>query len=366
MWYKLTPFFLTLLLCMPSQASSVSSTLLISSEFSNNEMLVITGTIVDATNGTPLSNVYIKQQDSLNTAFSQSDGRFELRLMRGFPQTLIFSLEGYEPIELNFQHSLKNIHIQLHPLTIYRPTFAPAHSTPAKTSKRIFGDQFTLFYQLNYSLLMDQKVNIQGFALNEMGLDTDLLLFYPLTMRGRFYRGRLPVEVANFPFQPAFFVNTLQAKIGTGWIQDLTPHLQLYLGGDLLFHNQSPDNRSNQDQAPVPFTGSVLDFEQNRLSLGARATLAWKPTDEFSVFPDLSLYPVGANFVRQRTSSTIDYLVAGEVGLKSQYEIIPGIYAIANYNTQFWYALGAHYFNNVHFFHFGISVDPWTLSARLQ
>lgn len=361
---KLTLSLLALLLCLPFQALGEPAP---PPESASSELVVVGGIVVDAVHGQPLEGVYIKQQDSLNAGFSQVDGRFELRLMRGFPQILVFSREGYEPIALPFQHSLKTLRIQLHPLNTYRPTLAPAHSSPAEApNSRLFGNQFTLFYQMNYSLLADQKVHIQGFALNEMGLDTDLLLFYPQAIRGRFYRGRLPVDVANFPFQPAFFVNTLQAKLGTGWIQDLNPQIQLYLGGDLLFHNQSPDNRSSQDQSPVPFTGSILDFEQNRLALGSRATLAWKLSNQFTLFPDLGLYPVGVNFVRNRSSSTIDYLLAGELGLKGRYEIMPGIYAVGNYHTQLWYGLGANYLNNVHFFHLGVSVDPWTMAARLQ
>ncbi|PIQ23903.1 hypothetical protein COW36_11535 [bacterium (Candidatus Blackallbacteria) CG17_big_fil_post_rev_8_21_14_2_50_48_46] len=367
MWNKLSLTVLALLLSLPATAAELPPNPAVT-ETSMEQGVSIEGLVQDAASGKPLENVYIKQEDSLNAAFSQAGGKFSLRLMRGFPSVLVFSREGYESVALPFQNSSQNLRINLQPLKNYQPSLAPAHSQPEATDNlHIFGDQFTLFYQMNYSMLFEQNVGIQGAAMNEMGLDTDLLLFYPLAIRGRFYRGRLPVNVANFPFQPAFFVNTLQAKIGTGWIQDLNPNLQIYLGGDLLFHNQSPDNRSSQDQTPVPFTGSVLDFEQNRVSLGARASLAWKINDRLTLFPDLSIYPVGLNFVRNRPgSSPVDFLLAGDLGLKGRFEIMPGIYAIANYNTQLWYGAGANYLNNVHFFHLGVSVDPWTVAAKLQ
>ncbi|MGE3724102.1 MAG: hypothetical protein AB7I41_01025 [Candidatus Sericytochromatia bacterium] len=374
MWNKLVFTALTFLLTGPVWAQqaptaprSGAPTLAQSAETPAESVISVSGVIQDAVTGLPLEGVYIKQQDSLNAVFSKAGGVFEMRLMRGFSSSLIFSREGYEPVALPFQNSAAKLRIQLQPLSTYHSNLAPAHSKPDATpNNRVFGDNFTLFYQLNYSLLADQNVFSNGFALNEMGLDTDLMLFYPLVMRGHFYRGRLPVDIANFPFQPAFFINTLQAKVGAGWVKDLEPGLQLYLGGDILFHNQSPDNRSSQDQAPVAFTGSIMDYEQNRLSLGGRASLAWKINDRLSLFPDLSLYPVGLNFVKNSTGSPIHYLLAGDLGIKGRFEIIPGVYAVANYNTQLWYGVGANYLNNVHFFNLGVSVDPWTLAAKLQ
>jgi hypothetical protein len=368
MWNKLILTALTLLISLPVLAGEMPvPASVVQAANPSDGVVTVTGIIQDAVTGLPLEGVYIKQQDSLNATFSKAGGLFELRLLRGFSANLLFSQEGYESVALPFQNSSDKLLINLQPLTAYKPSLAPAHSKVEPTpNNRIFGDQFTLFYQLNYSLLADQNVTSRGFALNEMGLDTDLLLFYPLVMRGHFYRGRLPVDIANFPFQPAFFINTLQAKIGAGWVQDLQPDLQLYLGGDVLFHNQSPDNRSSQDQAPVAFTGSIMDYEQNRLSLGGRASLAWKINDRLSLFPDISLYPVGLNFVRNTTDSPINYLLAGDLGIKGRFEIIPGIYAVANYNTQIWYGFGGNYLNNVHFFNLGISVDPWTVAARLQ
>lgn len=374
MWNKLVLTALTFFLAGPALAQqapagprAAAPILAQPVETPAESVVTVAGVIQDAVTGLPLEGVYIKQQDSLNAVFSKAGGVFEMRLMRGFSSSLIFSREGYEPVALPFQNSADKLRIQLQPLSTYRPTLAPAHSKPDSTpNNRVFGDNFSLFYQLNYSLLADQNVFSNGFALNEMGLDTDLMLFYPLIMRGHFYRGRLPVDIANFPFQPAFFINTLQAKVGAGWVKDLEPGLQLYLGGDILFHNQSPDNRSSQDQAPVAFTGSIMDYEQNRLSLGGRASLAWKITDRLSLFPDLSLYPVGLNFVKNSTGSPIHYLLAGDVGIKGRFEIIPGVYAVANYNTQLWYGVGANYLNNVHFFNLGVSVDPWTLAAKLQ
>jgi hypothetical protein len=365
MWNNL---ILTALTCCifsaPLQAAELT---LVAQETPTQEIVTVTGAVFDALTGLPLEGVYIKQQDSLNAVFSQSAGQFELRLMRGFPEILVFSREGYEPVALPFQRATSQMQIRLQPLGVYRPTTAPAHSTSLMPRpSRVFGDQFSFFYQLNYALLQDSNVGVQGAALNEMGLDTELLLFYPLALRGRFYRGRLPVDVAGFPFQPAFFVNTLQARLGAGWIQDFKPGMQFYLGGDLLFHNQSPDNRSAQDQLPVPFTGSILDFEQNRFSLGARAALGWQVNERLSFFPEIALYPVGINFVRNRVLSPADFLMAGDLGIKGRFEIIPGVYAVANYNTQLWYGFGANYLNNMHFFHLGVSVDPWTVAAQLK
>jgi hypothetical protein len=128
-------------------------------------VVTVAGVIQDAVTGLPLEGVYIKQQDSLNAAFSKAGGVFEMRLMRGFSSSLIFSREGYEPVALPFQNSADKLRIQLQPLSTYRPTLAPAHSKPdSAPNNRVFGDNFTLFYQMNYSLLADQNVFSNGFC----------------------------------------------------------------------------------------------------------------------------------------------------------------------------------------------------------
>ncbi|PKL77019.1 MAG: hypothetical protein CVV27_07310 [Candidatus Melainabacteria bacterium HGW-Melainabacteria-1] len=325
--------------------------------------VVLEGQILDGRSGAPLQGVYIRQREALNAVFSDSQGRFRLELASGFAPMVLFQAEGYETVSLPFSAGQDRLRIHLQPLLNYSSDLPPAHSPVSEAfPERIFGPQFTLFYQGNYTLFRQADVSINGLVINEFGISTDLMPFYPLVFRGRFFRSRLPVDVANFPFTPAFFINHQQAKVGAGWVQQLEGPFEIYLGADVMLDSRSPDNRSNQDQQPVAFTGSLLDLEQNRLGFGLNAALGWKLSERLSLFPEASLYPLTVNFVTQNSPHL---MLAGDLGAKLRFEIIPGVYAIGSYNTQLWYSFGPGAFENNHFLHLGVSLDPWSLAERL-
>lgn len=131
-----------------------------------------------------------------------------------------------------------------------------------------------------------------------------------------------------------------------------------------MLDSRSPDNRNNQDQQPVLFTGSLLDREQTRLGLGVNGALAWQFADRWTLYPEASVYPVMFNFVNAPGDPAY-YTLAGDVGARLRFEIVPGAYAVAQYNTQLWYSFGPGALENKHYFHLGISIDPWTMAERL-
>jgi len=329
------------------------------------QIVTLNGQIKDARSGQALTGVYIRQAEALNATFSDQDGRFQLRLLRGFSSVIRFEAEGYESIALPFSHSQNDLIINLQPQLEYTSQLPPAHSGRNVIERpRVLSNQFTAFYQGDYTLFGQNGVNINGLVLNQFGLSADLMLFYPLNFRGRFFRSRLPVDIANFPFQPAFYINREQAKVGAGWMQQWGESTDFYLGGDILLDHRSPDNRSSQDQQPIPFTGTLLDYEQTRLGLGVNAAIGWKLSERFTLIPEASLYPLGLNFI-SRDEDNLDYTIAGEVGAKLRFEITPGAYAVAQYYTQLWYGFGTRATENNHFFNIGISLDPWTMAEQL-
>lgn len=322
------------------------------------------GQILDAHTNTPLKGVYVRQKEALNAVFSDAQGRFKLDLESGFAPMVLFEAEGYEPVSLPFSSNQSRLKVNLQPLKSFTTKLPPAHAKPTPPKPTgIFGNQFSALYQADYILFAQNNVGINGLILNELGLSTDLTLFDPLVFRGRFLRGRLPVDIANFPFTPAFFVNHQQAKLGLGALVSKTKDTELYLGGDLIYDNRSPDNRNNQDQQPVAFTGSLLDNEQNRLGLGLNAALGWKLDERFSLFPEVTLYPAVVNLV---TNSSPHYMVAGEIGARLRFELVRGVYLVGSYYNQLWYSFGPGAIEDNNFFHLGLSLDPWAIAAGQQ
>ncbi len=326
-------------------------------------IVVLKGQIIDATSGAPLKGVYVRQKEALNATYTDDQGRFALRLLRGFTPDVVFQAEGYETVAVPFLSSQEQLLLELQPLTEYTSELPPAHSAPVEPAEeRLFNNQFSLLYQGRYGIFNQDAVNIQGIAINEWAIDTDLMPFYPLAFRGRFFRARTPIEIQGFPFQPAFFINHQQAKVGAGWVQTLSENTDFYYGADVMLDNRSPNNRNPQDNQPVAFTGSNLDFEQNRLMAGLNALWAFKLSDRVVFMPELTAYPLGINFIE---NNGIDYTVAGDLGAKLRFEIVPGAYVVSRYYTQLWYGFGNNQFENNHFLQVGVSLDPWTLSERL-
>jgi hypothetical protein len=339
----------------------------ISAETPDAQILTIQGHVLQAGTETPLKGVYVRQKNALNATYTDEKGHFSLRLLRGFSPELVFQAEGYEDIGLNFTKNPENLQVKLQPLTEYRSDLPAAHNDPALSSalpQRLFNNQFSLIYQGRYGIFNQGNVNIQGITINEWMIDTDLMPFYPLTFRGRFFRARTPIDIQGFPFQPAFYINHQQAKVGAGWSQTLANGSDFYYGLDFILDNRSPNNRNPQDNLPVAFTGSNLDFQQNRLGAGFNALWALPLSDRLTLMPEFTVYPVVLNFI-DRPTNAIDYTVAGDLGAKLRFEIIPGAYAVARYSTQLWYGFGGGDFENNHFLQVGVSLDPWTLSERL-
>jgi TonB-linked SusC/RagA family outer membrane protein len=79
--------FIALLLLGTAQAQTGTST--------------ITGTVIDASDGTPLPGVNIKQKGTTNGTQTGANGHFSLSLIKGESSVVVFTYIGYETIEQN-------------------------------------------------------------------------------------------------------------------------------------------------------------------------------------------------------------------------------------------------------------------------
>lgn len=324
----------------------------------------VSGTIIDPHTKKPISNVYIKQFQSLNSAFSDKNGNYRLNLMRGYPAVLILQKEGFETTQIDVSFGRQNYVIKLSPIKTYNPVVPPAHTplTPPESTD-VFGNQFTAFYQVhngNHNFLNN---SVNGFTINELGLNGHIQISNWL-FKGDFFRNRFPIDVANFPFQPAFFVNSMQAKISAGQNWRISPTFNLFLGGDILYHNSSPDNRNNQDSLPVPYTGTLLDFEQHRAAVGASILAGWKLSESITILPEATLYPVGVLGLNNSSLNAFNFMYGGEIGARLKWEFAPGMSLVGQYRKQIF--AGLSFFDNADYINMGLSFDPWQMASILD
>lgn len=318
------------------------------------------GQIVDAKTGLALDQVYIRQQDSLNTTFSNPSGLFKLTMDGNFPAVLVFSKDNYEPVALPLGQLHPGQPIQLQPIQVYRSDLPKAHSTPTAAKQGAYPTQLSLFYQGHHGSYGYQGNDISGWALNELGINMNLALFKPWMIRGQLFRSRVPFNIEGFPYQPVFFNNNLQIKLGGGYSWEWQPNVDVQVGADFLFMNRTPDNKNNQDRKPVPYTGSTFDLEHNRFALGANASLAWQINDRLLLLPEISLYPLVLGTVRDEINNPTHLMFAGELGTRLYVKIIPGISAVAHYQKQLWWGSAA--LDHLDYFGVGLSVDPWGMT----
>ena len=324
-----------------------------------NESFTIKGVIVDKSSGEGIKDVYMKQKDSLNAGFTDKKGNFSLKILKGFPQILIFTKDGYESVSIEVKSSTKPLKIELLPITVYKSDVPSAHTDEKQGALNIFDNQFSAFYQAHYGYdasFGDNPRNMSGWGINELGVNGAFML-KPWMIKANVFRNRLPVNVEDFPYQPAFYTNNMQVKVGAGYVWKLNPSMEMYLGSDIVMHNISPDNKNGQDKIHIAYTGSLTDYEQNRFLLGLNCSLGWAVNDYVTLFPEINILPLGINNVQDDRTNPSYYTFGLGAGIKSKIRILPGIHLVAFYENQLWGQM--EHFDDLNMFGLGVSIDPW-------
>lgn len=319
----------------------------------------ISGIVVDNKTFEPLANVYIKQKDSLNSVLSSVDGKFKIELQKKYPKILIFEKEEFEPIEFEVKKSLKELKVQLSTINVYMPE-VPLVENLNKPIPRILGNSFSAFYQVHQESYNYSSTSISGWGINELGI-LGQLKYNDWLFRFKGFKSRIPVNVADFPNQPAFYINTMQIKLGSGHVWEHNPNkLELGILGNLVYQSTSPDNKNGVDNKPIPYTNSLLDFGQTRILAGAEGILGWQINKSLSLSGAFGLYP-GLTFY-QDLDKLPDFNIMLELPITLKYEIISGLALNLEYSKQF--LTNFSYVNDTNYLGFGVSIDPWRMSIE--
>ena len=75
----------------------------------------VSGTILDKSNNTPVSNVYVYAVKGEEETLSEDNGRFKLLSWSKLPVIIFFEKKGYKPARIPLNREQKNIRVVLEP-----------------------------------------------------------------------------------------------------------------------------------------------------------------------------------------------------------------------------------------------------------
>ncbi len=326
---------------------------------------MISGVIRDQQTGEGIEGVRVQQAGTLPLAVTDANGAFVLKLQSDQSPRLQIEKMGFERLEMPLQDDTEKITVGLSPISVYQQETPAAHHQGPPTdlkSAGVLSSSVTGFYQLHQLSLDQGSAHVSGLGINELGVDAQWRLDQWL-FNGNYFNFRIPISLANFPYEPAFFANEFQIRLGAAYTFLEGDKLEFAIGPELLYRNASPDNRNNQDKNFIPYTNTHLDYSQHAFALGARAVLGWQISERLSFLPELSLYPVGATWVND-TSSEAHFLLGGNLGASLKFELVPGLSLTGNYTKQLLWSGPA--LDQGDYFRIGLSLDPWRMIAGLQ
>jgi hypothetical protein len=289
-----------------------------------------TGLVLDARTNQPLSNVFIEQENSTNSAFTTKDGRFSLKLDDKAPQTLIFHLLGYDTLTAPIKTGSV---IRLEP--IRGVSFDQPSQTNRDTDRLTKQNNEPLFtslmlnYRTRYQDLSDGQANINGWANNDW------------MMRGRIRLGQwllepevshneIPVNVAGLSRaqNPAFNTSSWFFMGRAGYILPLGfDRFNLAINGYYRYMSYVPNN------GDVLFTGSNLDFRQGRHAFGPQLLASWSPLPQWRLEGNLAYFPavIATSDLKGQTFAKDNLLEARVFG---EYEFIKGLAVGLSYSFE--------------------------------
>ena len=316
----------------------------------------ISGTIVNRDTGKGISGVRVQQSEALEVAITDQNGHYQLPLSESSPSEIHIEKQGFESLDLALQEDDTALNIGLSPLNTYRVGDTLSIQQPVRTPHPL-DTSLSGFYQIHGMSLSQADTHINGLGMNELGVDAQYR-WQDWLFNGHYFNFRLPVNIANFPYSPAFFNNEFQIRLGAAHTFAHDKNLEWAIGPEVFYRNTSPDNRNNQNKDFIPFSNSLLDYPQSTFALGVRTVLGWQITDRLSLLPEVSVYPLGLASLEQAANSTL-YMAGGHIGASAKYELSPGLSLMANYTKQLLFTGPA--FEQGDYVRLGLSLDPWQM-----
>jgi hypothetical protein len=333
--------------------------------------LVISGKIVDSQTNKGIKDVYIKQLNTLNTVLSNENGSFVITLEKSADKKLVISKEGYESLQIDVSSGEKNINVLLYPALTYENGNLPEPHTELSEifnySSRPISSTFSALYQVRYQTnrvpsLTDQAspLTTNGWAINELGVNGQIRIENWLGTI-KVFRGRYPVDVQGFNYNPAYNLDTTQFQVGGGKVFKISDRIDLYGGLSYLLHYSTPDNKGGGENKPIPYTNSYLDFPQVRQGPGISAILGYLVNNRIIINAGATIYPYVFNSYEDLDKKGPGYLGMLDAGINVKFETLPGVYITGGYTNQFFFG-SSDFLDDSNFFNVGIALDPFKMA----
>lgn len=352
--------------------SVIPSTVSAQTVESNN--MVIKGIVADLKTTLPLKDVYIKQQNTLNTVLTDENGNFSITLEKGASRTLTVTKEGYDTQQLVITGNQDTFRISLAPIVKYNNQNLPApHSDAADIfnySTRPISSNFSAMYQIKYqaskipTLPGTGSITSSGWSINEIAAQGQIR-FTDWLGSVKVFRGRYPINVENFQFNPAYYLDTTQFQLGGGKVFKVSDKIDFYAGLSYLLHFTTPDNRGGSDNKPIPYTNSHQDFPSTRQGPGITGILGYLLRDNVILNANATLYPVVFTTFDSLAQSNMGYHGMFEIGGNVKVETLPGVYVTGSYTNQFFFGF-SNFMEDANIFNIGVSLDPFKMANIAQ
>jgi hypothetical protein len=234
-------------------------------------------------------------------------------------------------------------------------------------SSKPISSMFSAMYQVrnisaSYPSLTDlnKPLNTNGWAINEIAMDGKIRLDNWVGSV-RVFRSRSPIDIENFDYKPAYYLDSLQFQISASRVFNLSEKLEVSTGLSYLLHFLTPDNKGGGDNKPIPYSNSYMDFPQNRQGLGLSGGLGYKITDKILLLGNINLYPYLFMSFDNLSNTGINYAGMIDTNLSLKFETLDGVYLSTGYNNQWFF--GNNNFKDIsNIFNVGISLDPFKMA----
>lgn len=210
--------------------------------------------------GQPLSQVFVQQQGSLATAFTDDQGRFTLTVDPNGRRAVELSAVGYlsQVVPLD---AVSARPVQLSVLPTYQPTYAPILPERITAPAPLMDTQAGLSYWLRDYKLAHQGQAVEGWIDNE------------LAAHGQLRAGQALIGLEGSRYKvPMTRPNTqTSAKVATPEGTDLK------VRGGMVFGNAAWEaapslsvfqQNLTAGNSGIPYSGTLMDFTQTRRGLG--------------------------------------------------------------------------------------------------
>lgn len=360
---------LALTISLPYQLSFSAN-----AESIESQSITIKGSVSDSKNNLGLKDVYVKQQNTLNTVLTDDNGNFSITLEKSGSKTLTINKEGYEIQKINISGNQTTFKIVLLPVVKFDRQELPApHSDAADIfnySTRPISSNFSALYQIKYQALRiptlsnTDFITSSGWSINEISANGQIR-FNDLLGSLKVFRGRYPVNIESFQYNPAYYLDTTQFQLGGGFITKINDKIDFYTGLSYLLHFSTPDNRGGADNKPIPYTNSYQDFPHTSQGPGISGALGYLFSDKVIFNAGATLYPIVFTTFDSLNKNNLGYHGMLEIGGGVKFETLPGVYVTGNYTNQFFFGF-SNFLDDSNLFNVGVSLDPFKMANIAQ